>query len=292
MNTNTLEAAVTATVAGSAALPSITVPANATISLDAGEAEWVAPVIVTAYMTITDLVTAQEAWLNGVHRTANEQLYRLLQQCYHLYTVMSSDKEQNAKLKAAIEQHNKERNLGIAEKSHTMTKIIKVVFGADRRRASAYCAALRVALNEKVKVEDLPKFLGDAGGVEEVRRKQTNGGAPKPDKVAEAIRHTSNVTLSVINDDSISSLLDCGAIGKQVVLLATQDVNGSLNINAVVQTDGVAKAVLTAIYNADHKAWAEKGVQEEAASEADELAALIEAAANEVGDAAGMAAAA
>ena len=279
--TTTLETTVNFNIADIAALPSITVPANATISVDTGEAEWVAPVINNAYNTIVSLVADQEIWLNGVHRTANEQLYVILQRCYHLYSLMASDKAQNESLKAAIERHNNERNLGIDTKSHTMTNIIKVVFGADRRRASSYSSALRVALAQKVKVQDLPQFLRDAGGVEEVRRKQTNGGAQKVDKVKAAVRQIASVNLAVIDADAISSKLDCGAIGKQVVLVATQDVNGTLIINSVVQTEGVTNAVLTAIYNAEHKEWSKQKEEEQPASEADELDALINAAVND-----------
>lgn len=279
MNT-TIETAVVGTAAAdNAALQSINAPVNSTFSVDAGEAEWVAPIITNAYTAIGTLVADQEIWLNGVHRTANEQLYVLLQRCYHLFSLMASDKEQNTNLKAAIERHNKERNLGIDMNSHTMTNIIKVVFGADRRRASSYSTALRVALSEKVAVKDLPQFFRDAGGVEEVRRKQTNGGAPKVDKVDVATRRTANVTLAVLADDNIASVLDCGAIGKQVVLLASQDVNGALNINAVVQTDGVTKAVLTAIYNANHKEWEKAADVGQSVSEEEELDALINAAA-------------
>ena len=156
-----------------------------------------------------------------------------------------------------------------------------VTSGADRRRASSYSSALRVALAQKVKVQDLPQFLRDAGGVEEVRRKQTNGGAQKVDKVKAAVRQIASVNLAVIDADAISSKLDCGAIGKQVVLVATQDVNGTLIINSVVQTEGVTKAVLTAIYNAEHKEWSKQKEEEQPASEADELDALINAAVND-----------
>ena len=279
--TTTLETTVNFNAADITSSSSITVPANATISVDAGEVEWVAPVINDAYNTIVSLVADQEIWLNGVHRTANEQLYVILQRCYHLYSLMASDKAQNEKLKSAIERHNNERNLGIDTKSHTMTNIIKVVFGADRRRASSYSSALRVALAQKVEVQDLPEFLRDAGGVEEVRRQQANGGTPKVDKVDVASRRIANVNLAIINADAISSKLDCGAIGKQVVLVATQDVNGTLVINSVVQTEGVTKAVLTAIYNAEHKEWSKQKDEDQPASEADELDALINAAVND-----------
>lgn len=278
--TNTDQVVENNAYANFAGLPSITVPEHATFSVETSEPKWVAPVVRNAYNEIVSLVADQEIWLNGVHRTANEQLYAILQRCYYLYSLMASDKAQNGNLKAAIERHNKERNLGIDPKSHSLTQIIKVVFGADRRRASAYCAALRVALVEKVSVEDLPKFLRNSGGIEEVRRKQTNGGAQKVDKVQVATQRLANLSLAVIDEDAISSKLDCGAIGKQVILVATQDVNGTLNINAVVQSEGVTKAVLTAIYNAEHKDWSKKADDEQPASEAEELDALIKAAVN------------
>ena len=286
MITSIIETAINTATADNAAMPSINAPAHAAFSVDAGEAEWVAPAISDAYTAIGTLVADQEIWLNGVHRTANEQLYALLQRCYHLYSLAASDKEQNTNLKDAIERHNMERDLGIDTKSHTMTNSIKVVFGADRRRASSYSTALRVALAEKVKVEDLPKFLRDAGGVEEVRRKQTNGGTTKIDKVALAVKNITKATLAVVNEDAISSKLDCGKLGEQVVLVATLDINGALNINAVVQAEGVTKAVLTAIYNADHKNWAANDGQDQSQSEAEELDAIINAAASEVAQAA------
>lgn len=278
--TNTHQVVENNTHANVAGLPSITVPENATFSVETSKAEWVAPVIHNAYRAIVNLVAEQEIWLNGAHRTANEQLYAILQRCYYLYSLMSSDKVQNRNLKAAIERHNKERNLGIDTTSHTMTNIIKVVFGADRRRASSYSSALRVAFAEKVKVQDLPQFLRDAGGVEEVRRKQTNGGAQKVDKVQVATKRLANLSLAVIDEEAISSKLDCGAIGKQVILVATQDVNGTLNINAVVQSEGVTKAVLTAIYNAEHKVWSKQPKTELPVLEAEELNDLIKAAVN------------
>lgn len=257
-------------------MPSVSVPKGATIS---AENSWTAPDIKNAYQEIILLVEEQDKWLHGVHHTANEQLYLILQRCYHLYQLMSSDKSLSANLKAAIERHNRERNLGIDMNSHMMTNIIKVVFGADRRRASSYSTALRVALTEKVKVENIPQFMRDAGGVEEVRRSQTNGGDPKVDKIQEATNRTKDVSLAVIVSDQIASVLDCAAIGKKVVLLASQDVNGTLNVNAVVQSENVTKAVLTAIYNDNHKDWQKSGASEQSGSDEAELARLLNAAA-------------
>jgi hypothetical protein len=267
-------------------------PKTAALSVEGVANEWVAPEIANAYIAIADLIADQEEWLNGVHRTANERLYQLLQRCYHLYTLMASNKEQNEHLKDAIEKHIAGRKLAISKGTHTLNKIIKVVFGADRRRASAYCLALRVALSEKVEVADVPQFLRDAGGVEEVRRGQTNGGKPKTNKVEVAKQHTANVYLATLDEPAIASQLDCAAIGKQVVLLATQDVNGTLNINGVVQHDAVVNAALTVLYNNQHEAWAEQDKLNQAQSESAEIDDLINAAVDEIGNAADLAPAA
>jgi len=271
-------------VSGNAGTQCIDFPKSASLSVEDADDAWVEPKIISARSAIADLIADQEEWLHGVHRAANERLYRLLQRCYHLYTLMASDKEQNEKLKSALDEFNKAGNLGIKESTHTLNKIIKVVFGADRRRASAYCLALRVALSEKVDVADVPKFLRDAGGVEVVRRRQTNGGAPKTNKVEVAKQRTANVSLATLDEPAIASQLDCAAIGKQVVLLATQDVNGTLNINGVVQHEAVINAALTVLYNDQHEVWAEQDKQNQAQSESAEIDDLISAAADEIGN--------
>ena len=256
-----------------AAAPSIAVPANATFSTDSVETPWAAPPITDAYTAIGTLVSDQEVWLNGVHRTANEQLYLLLQRCYHLYSLMASDKTQNKNLKDAIDRHNKERNLGIDEGSHTMTKIIKVVFGAERRRASAYALALRVALSERVEAKDIPMFFRNAGGVEEVRRSQS--AKPSVDKVGIAKSIVTKTVLATVTEPEIVKQLDTGKLGHQVVLIATQGLNGSLEINSVVNTESAVKSALVAIYNAQSKAWTTVAADEAQASAAQQNADLM-----------------
>ena len=63
------------------------------------------------------------------------------------------------------------------------------------------------------------------------------------------------------------------------ISVKTYAANGSLlNDN---QQEGVTKAVLTAIYNAEHKEWSKQKDEDQPASEADELDALINAAVND-----------
>ncbi len=255
----------------------VAVPNNAATE----DVVWQAPEFCSAHSAIQGLIRDQYEWLNGVHRAANDRLYGLLQRCHHLYTLMSSDKEMNKQLKKELDSEVAARKLEIKSSTHTLSKIVKVVFGADRRRASAYCLALQAALDEGIKTQNLPQFFRDAGGIEEVRRKQTNGNAPKVDKIAVAKRIVPKTALAVVNEPQIIKELDTTKIDDQVILVATQGLNGVLTVNAVVRKVDVVNAVLTALYDENSKAWGKEAASEAIVSAAQERADLLNRAANE-----------
>jgi hypothetical protein len=209
------------------------------------------------YTSIYELIQDQKTWFDGTHRTANEGLYLLLQRCYALYKRMCSDQTMNEQIDNALDMHLQSQGQTKRTFSSGISKIVTCVFGADRRRVSSYCIALRIADDEKISVELLPDFLRNAGGVEEVRRKKkadTDTPLSKPDK---ARKHLT-AALCVIQADTVTSrIVDKTAIGKATVLIATQGASGSLTVNEIDQSDGVVNAALTALYNKHKKAWAE-----------------------------------
>lgn len=253
-----IETAITANadaLAGNAAMPSIKVPAGATITLEGAETDSVD--YISAYHTIKELIAEQKEWFNGVHRTANEQLYLILQRCYGLYKAMVADAEVGHKIDQALDKHFLLRN--IENKSDTkLSKIIYCVFGiSDRRRVSSYAVALRIADDEGITVDALPAFFRDAGGVEEIRRSKV-ADTTTVDKVKVAKDKLSD-SLLVIEDRSLAALLkDKTKHNGKVVLIASQGANGALIINALEDGDAVVNAALTAIYNKNKKEWGAK----------------------------------
>jgi len=206
------------------------------------------------YIAIFELIQDQKTWLDGAHRTANEALYLLLQRCYALYKRMCSDQAMNEQIDNALDMHLQSQGQTKLTFSSGLSKIVTCVFGADRRRVSSYCIALRIADEKGILVELLPDFIRQTGGVEEVRRQKKAEPLSKPDK---ARKHLT-AALYVIQDDTVASrIADKTAIGKVAVLIATQGANGSLTINEIDQSDGVVNAALTALYNKHKKGWAE-----------------------------------
>ncbi|WJS99863.1 hypothetical protein [Novosphingobium humi] len=257
--TDALNAAVNApadALAGNAAMPCITVPADATVSVDD-------PTITfnDAFTALADLIKDQKVWKDGAHRTANEELYLLLQRCYGLYKAMSSGDEAKAKVDQALNSHLNLRGLADHKFKTGLHKVIGCVFGIkDRRRVSAYAVALRVADDDGTEVANLPAYLRDAGGVEEVRKSKS--GDAKADKAAKAnnkikvAKDNLTASLATVEDKALSSrLTDKTALNGKVVLIATQGANGALIINALEDSEAVVNAALGAIYAKNKKEW-------------------------------------
>ena len=237
------------------------------------DAVWIAPVITSARSAIEGLIKDEQEWFHGVHTAGNSRLYGLQQRVYHLYQVMSSDKTLNGQLVEELASQAKVRNLNINPKSHTLNQIVQVVFGAERKRASAYARALRVALSQKVETKDIPMFFRNAGGVEEVRRSQS--AKPSVDKVGIAKSNVTKTVLATVTEPEIVKQLDTAKLGQQVVLIATQGLNGSLEINSVVNAESAVKSALIAIFNAQGTAWAKAAADEAQASAAQQQADLM-----------------
>jgi hypothetical protein len=68
-----------------------------------------------------------------------------------------------------MEKFIKTRAYTFMPTTHDMTRVVKCVFGVDRRRVSAYSIALREALRQKVAAADLVAFIEQNGGVEQIR---------------------------------------------------------------------------------------------------------------------------
>jgi hypothetical protein len=222
----------------------------------------------TIYQQLDNLIVQRQVWEDEVFRASNDRLYSILRDCYALY-VKAGTREQAKALTDALAQQANLKGFKFNASAHTLTKIVKCVFGADRRRASAYSIALRAAHAARVKPEDLPAYIRDRGGVEEVRL--SKGNAMKPaDKAAKAADYVATSELAVVNTPAVTAQLDTAKVDEYVLLVAQQGADGSLSVKAVVSVKSVVDAALASIYS-QHKsdiktATAEQAVANDAAT--------------------------
>ena len=262
----------TATLAVNAVNPSINlaalnVPATVVVSNTTPAAQ------ANSAQQLKSLETARISWETTELAQSNNRLYSILQQAYSFYLVMKQDqskdvrKEKQAALDAFIQEHDYTNSFGAT--THDMTRVVKCVFGVNRRRVSAYSIALREALRQEVEAKDLIAFMQENGGVEQIRM-----GGTKPlsaTKRAELVKaEVSEAVISTVKFDAAVVKANADWVDKQVVFVATYLPTGEFEVNAVVRHDGAVNTALAAYYTlAQAKKREELNVLKKAQAEAE-----------------------
>jgi hypothetical protein len=224
-----------------------------------------AQAVVNVRQHFEQLVAEREAWQDNAYRASNDQLYALLQKCYATYKAMSMDTAEAKALRSALTDYINLKGLKFNSGTHTIVKIVKCVFGADRRRVSAYGIVLRRALSESVSVLDIPTYIRDHGGVEEIRLARAPNAMTAKQKATVAAEAVKAETLGVFASAALGAKLDAGNIGKAVVLVGTWQADGSVIVRTVVQNDTAVNMALASYYSA-HKDTVQKQAQQQQAA--------------------------
>jgi hypothetical protein len=207
-------------------------------------------------------------WETTELAASNKRLYSIMMDVYTYYQTMKSDpiKETRAQYATDLEKFIEQRKYVFAPSSHDMTRVVKCVFGADRRRVSAYSIALREALNQKVSAKDLVDFIEQNGGVEQIR---LGGTKPLSAKVraGKVKDEVVGSELGVIKFDSRLVRADADWADKQVVIVATYLPTGEFQANAVIRHDSAVNAALAAYYSQQQAAAREVAKTEREAEE-------------------------
>ena len=213
---------------------------------------------------IDHLVDQRLHWENHELASSNDALYALLQHCYSLNNAMSGSDGTAKALRKGLANYIQDKKYQFKESSPLIAKIVKCVFGVDRRRVNAYSSALRVAMAEKVAVMELPKFFKDQGGIEEVRRKATTGKAKTmKDKVELGRAVLDSDVLATVTSDNLNASFSNQSLEEGVVLLATREDDGTFAIRRVVQSNSAVKSALAACSSVGEEKEKAKQLQDE-----------------------------
>jgi hypothetical protein len=203
----------------------------------------------SASAVIGDLIAEKDSWFNNAYKTSNDQLYVLLGKCYGFYRQLQEPTEVAAKLRKELAEYVKVKCPGMSSSSHTLSKIVKCVFGADRRRVSAYSIVLRTALAKNIDVAGIPDFIRESGGVEEVRLAKSPNAMTAKQKATAGASTLANKTIVNVTAPVFKESLDAGNIGKPVVLLGTWNADGSITVHAFTNSEGAVNAALVAQFS-------------------------------------------
>ncbi len=230
------------------------------VDAKAAEEEWTDTVIKHGLSSnlkfireLEELEAVRKNWEVTEMAASHNRLYAILTGCYAYYYKMKdkgTTKEVREMMKAGLESFANKRGFTSKADAHDMNRVVKAVFGDDRRRVSAYSLALRVAYDYGVLPYTLADWIKQKGGVEEVRKgASSKSGMPLKERAEIAKKVVKNATLDIIKTDKISTLFADEDGDKMVVLVATYRNTGELEIQGVVKTDAAVKAALAAYYS-------------------------------------------
>ena len=219
---------------------------------------------------LKSLEVARISWETTELAASNNRLYSILKKAYSFYLVMKTAECKDVRKERvdALEAFIKERKYTFMPSTHDMTRVVKSVFGVDRRRVSAYSLALREALRQEIDADDLIAFIEENNGVEQIRM-----GGTKP---LSAIKRADRVRSEVFSNDIGTFKVDATLSGanadwvdKQVIIIATYLPTGEFEANAVIKHDSAVNAALAAHYTNQQaairaQAKAEKDAEKEA----------------------------
>ena len=193
---------------------------------------------------------ARMSWETTELAASNKRLYSILKDAYSYYLVMKKNPNEETRKQHAteVDKFIAQRKYTFMPSTHDMTRVVKCVFGADRRRVSAYSIALREALRQAVAAKDLAVFIEQNGGVEQIRLGGTKPLSAKlrAGKVKDEVL---SAELGLIKFDARLVGVDADWADKQVVIVATYLPTGEFQANAVIRHDSAVNAALAAYYS-------------------------------------------
>jgi hypothetical protein len=183
------------------------------------------------------LSKARENWETTDYKKANQGLYQLLSQCLDVFNTeyVKADKVSQNALRKELTKKLTEGGVKVQATSSTLTMFVRFVFNSDRNRAHAYANVLLAAIAAGIDAVDLPDFIIDAGGIEEIKRRQV--------KSATAIAN--QVKLDAAKAD-VKFEVEMASAMTPLATVAIEELTGSYALMLVKpKLDGTADVVAT-----------------------------------------------
>lgn len=213
----------------------------------------------TIVQSLDALSLVRENWEQTTFKKANEGLYDLLAQCLDVFQqkFVKGSKDDQRTLRNELVSRLKDMNIKTLTTSTVLGMFVRFVFRSDRKRAHGYSYVLSAAISQGINATQLPKWIVDQGGIEEIKRNAVKSVEANERKAKRELAE--DTAKQLIDEAQINPLATVAVDGfvpqKRNIMLAVGDVNGNFNVTYVL-TD-----VSDTFYNALLKQAARKIVE-------------------------------
>ncbi len=186
-------------------------------------------------------------WEATDYKKANDGLYALLAETLGIYEnkFLKATEQERKDLRTELVAKLKADGIKVQKNTTTLTMLVRFVFGSDRKRAHGYAYVLKAAISHNKSANELPAYIVEQGGIEELKRKMVQSEAAKQ-RQAEVEQAKTQVLadLELASVKPLAKVKLAGLTGKYAILLAKPGVDGDA---AIV---GTLSDVEDALYNA------------------------------------------
>lgn len=205
------------------------------------------------------LSIARDNWEQTAFKKANEGLYDLLAQCLDVFNsnFIEAKKDDQRALRSELISRLNEKNIKTQKNSTVLGMFVRFVFCSDRKRAHGYSNVLSAAISHGINAAQLPAWITEQGGIEEIKRNAV--------KSVEAIERKAKRELAkdtaeqLIAEAHVNPLVTVAVDGfvaqPRNIMLAVGDASGNFNVTYVLTE------VSDSLYNALLKQAAKKIVE-------------------------------
>lgn len=209
--------------------------------------------------SLDGLSLARENWEQTTFKKANDGLYDLLSQCLDVFETkfIKGSKDDQKTLRSELISRLNEMKVKTQKNSPTLSLFVRFVFCSDRKRAHGYSYVLNAAISHGINASQLPQWIVDQGGIEEIKRKMVQSAEAKDRQ--EKRKQAKDIAEQLIAEAQVNPLATVAVDGfipqQRNIMLAVGDVNGNFNVTYVLTE------VSDSLYNALLKQAAKKIVE-------------------------------
>lgn len=218
------------------------------------------------------LYKVRENWEATDFKKANEGLYQLLGQCLEVFKAEYHPSDKDAQKALRSELTNKLTAAGVKVQSNTstLTMFVRFVFNADRKRAHGYAQVLLAAIDDGIDAKDLPTYIVQSGGVEEIKRRKPKS-AESIAKQAQIDVAKAAVTLEVEMAAAVSPLASVaidGVTGTYALMLVKPKIDGTVDVIGTLSD--LPDSMVQALIGRMAKARVQQAIKDAAEAKADQ----------------------
>lgn len=193
-------------------------------------------------------------WRNTLLKASNDELYEIFAQCRTLHCSVLENKD----LLSALMEYMSEKEINCKANSPLEVKIVNVVFESSSKSCkSTYSKVLKAAKQQEIEPSDIPSWIVEKGGIQEIKLSQAKSGETSEDKRQKGI--------STFNDAKplykIPPIVDTPKEGTVVLIIGRVNEQKETEVVEFLDNESLLKDAFIKYY-AQHKHLLDKGTLE------------------------------